>query len=348
VATLNSGSGEFLSEVHQSDPTGVYFTQVNSSGYAPPSQFIKQRQTSSFAVYDSGTGSRLWASTSDTPSEKSNVFHTDGVDTPVHTWTWDTTTTDWGNTTTKLYTYGIATSYLYVIAGSNLYYRAGADSYSLVSNSWDGGTPTAMVSLGGRLYVGCSSASGMKVFRSKGDNADAPRASSDFEQVLDADIAGSIGMDGYDADDNLTDGDDHYADNANTSVHSISMFKGYIYVGTVNAYGAQVWRSFDGLTWERVLDFGSGLLFDGLGDPNNGRITSLQTSGNYLYAGTKNTAAGTEVWRSPDGITWEQYGSNGFGSASYTDVSAIHTFLNLVYFGMEDSTSGGAIFRANN
>jgi len=184
----------------------------------------------------------------------------------------------------------------------------------------------------------------MKVFRSTGADADSPGASDDFEQVLDADIAGSIGMDGYDA----VGIGGHYSDQNNSSVHSISAFKGYIYIGTVNIYGAQVWRSFDGLTWERVLDFGSGTQFGGLGDPNNARITSLHTSGNYFYAGTRNTVAGAEVWRSSDGITWEQYGSNGFGSASYTDVSTIGTFLNLVYFGMEDATSGGAIFRANN
>jgi hypothetical protein len=203
-----------------------------------------------------------------------------------------------------------------------------------------------MIAFGGRMYVGCSSASGMKVFRSKGANADFPQGAADFEQVLDADSSGSIGMDGYDADD-PTD-DSHYADSTNTSVNSIAVFKGYIFIGTVNTNGAQIWRSRDGLTWERVLDFGDGSEFHGLNDSNNGWITSLQVNGNYLYAGSRNTVTGGEVWRTPDGITWEQFGSDGFGAVSYTDVSAMSSFNGLIYFGMEDSTSGGAIFRSSN
>ena len=346
IATFNSSSGAFITEVHASDLTGVYFTQANYPGFAPPTGYHKQRQTTSLAVFDG----KLWASTSDTPSERVNVLYTTGGSTYPHDWEWDTeisgTNTDWGNTYTKLLNYGITIPRLYVIESSNLRYRTGEDSYSTAISGWDTGTPTEMTAFGGRMYVGSSSGAGIKVFRSKGANADAPEDfANDFEQVLDADLAGSIGMDGYDADDNVDDS--HYDDQNNASVSSMAVFKGYIYIGTENTYGAQIWRSRDGLTWERVLDFGAGSEFGGLDDISNDRITSMAVGGNYLYAGTRNTAAGAEVWRSPDGVTWEIFGSNGFGSASYTDVNAMYPFNGLIYICMEDSTAGGAVFRGS-
>ena len=181
-----------------------------------------------------------------------------------------------------------------------------------------------------------------------------------IEQVLDADILHVLGMDGYD-DDNATDVGDgiafpgtenHYTDYYNKSVSSMAVFNGYIYIGTessdgATSRGAQIWRSQDGLTWERVLDFG-GTDFGGQNDINNSRITSMAIGGNYLYAGTKNTTTGGEVWRSPDGITWEQFGSDGFGSATYSDVTAMYEFNGLIYICMEDGSAGGAVFRASN
>jgi hypothetical protein len=205
-----------------------------------------------------------------------------------------------------------------------------------------------MAAFGGRLYVGVDSASGIKVFRSKGANADFPQGSGDFEQVLDADLAGNFGMDGYDDDDNIVDGDGHFADSSNTAVTAMAVHKGFIYIGTENTNGAQVWRSQDGLTWERVLDFGDGAQFDGLNDPANNGISAMKVNLNYLYAGTANSVTGGEVWRSVDGVTWDQFGSDGFGSSSYTEVAAMESFMGLIYFCMEDQSSGGAIFRSNN
>ena len=74
----------------------------------------------------------------------------------------------------------------------------------------------------------------------------------------------------------------------------------------------------------------------------------MAACGSYLYAGTRNTATGGEVWRSPDGVTWEQFGSDGFGSANYTDVTAMYEFIGLIYICMEDTSAGGAVFRASN
>ena len=346
VSTLNKASGDFQTEIYASDASGVYFTQVNYSGFNPPTDYSKQRQTRSLEVFNG----LLWASTSDTPSEYSSVFYTDGTPSPVHNWTWDTSNTGlvWGNKYTELLAYGIATPHLYITHVDALSYRVLTDNYAVVSNSWDGGSPSQMIAFGGRLYVGVDYGSGIKVFRSRGANADFPQAAGDFEQVLDADLAGHFGMNGYDDDDNVVDGDEHYPDSNNTAVLAMSVYNGYIYIGTTNTYGAQIWRSQDGLTWERVLDFGAGTGFGGINDPNNTQISSLQVNGSFIYAGTKNLTTGGEVWRSPDGIAWEQFGSDGFGSASYTDVPAMTVFNGLIYFCMEDQTSGGAVFRSSN
>ncbi len=62
----------------------------------------------------------------------------------------------------------------------------------------------------------------------------------------------------------------------------------------------------------------------------------------------RNTTDGAEAWRTPDGVTWTQFGTDGFGAASYTDISSMTSFLGLIYFGLEDATSGGAMFRSSN
>jgi hypothetical protein len=358
VSTLNKASGEFQTEIYASDASGVYFTQVNYAGFNPPTNYIKQQQTTSFAVL----GGLLWASSSETPSEKLNVYYTNGTGTP-HTWTWDTPTiTNLGNNGyTMLLNYGIASPRLYVIHAGNLSYRSGPDAYISVASSADFGVSNGsermrMIAFGGRLYVGAPTASGIRVFRSKATNADAPENFTDFEKVLDADDASPIGMNGYDGDNpvDLFDGvpvdasEPHYADVYNSAINSMAVYNGYLYIGTKNAYGAQVWRSQDGLTWERALDFGAGTAFGGENDPNNTQVSSLQVNGGYIYAGTKNTVTGAEVWRSPDGVAWKQFGSDGFGSSSYTDIPAMAVFNGLIYFCMEDQAAGGAVFRSSN
>jgi hypothetical protein len=357
VSTMNKAKNEFQTEIYASDSSGVYFTHVNYSGFNPPNNYTKQQQTTSFTVFEG----LLWASTSETPSEKLNVYCTDGTGTP-HTWTLDTPTEDLGNNGyTMLLNYGIGSPRLYVFHAGNLSYRVNFDDYKLVASSADFGVSSGsefmkMVAFGGRLYVGVPTPSGMRVFRSKGANANAPEDFSDFEKVLDADDAAPLGMNGYDGDNPVDLGDVvpvdaselHYADVYNSAVTSITVYNGFIYIGARNDHGAQVWRGQDGLTWERVLDFGVGIGFGGKNDPNNIKISALQVNGSFIYAGTKNSVTVAGVWRSPDGVAWEQFGTDGFGASSYTDIPAMAVFKGLIDFCMEDLISGGAIFRANN
>lgn len=325
AATLNRATGEFLTEIHASDPFGVYFIPVNVPGFGDFG-LTKQRQTSSFASFDidGDMADELLAGTADTPSENSYIFSTD-ADMGVIPHAWVQSRDHGGNMpVNRMLVFGPSGSeHLYAITGGIVYRDNGGtfNSFGLAN------TTNHAVSFGGRLYVGCTGAS-LTVYRSKGAGADYPTLNTDFEKTVDA--ASGLGMDGWDA-----------SDAANTAVTAMAVFKGYIYIGTNNASGAQVWRSGDGLTWRKVIDFADE-------DSAVTRATSLQVNGNFLYAGMRNTTDGAEAWRTPDGVTWTQFGTDGFGAASYTDISSMTSFLGLIYFGLEDATSGGAMFRSSN
>jgi hypothetical protein len=339
ISTFNKFTGTAASEVHRSDLTGVYYTIANQPGFSDLAYYPKVKKTS-LGVF----GGLLFAVTYDTPSGQSELYSTDGTEDagnpPLRNWTKETSGT-WGNSSFgKLLDFGE----LYIIISGGLKLRTAASTFTDITGgpNWDGEAPSSMTVYGGRLYVGAGGTV-MTVFRSAGANAGAPAAGTDFEQVLDSNLAGNLGMAGYDV----------ARDGNNTVVSSMTVFNGNIYAGSANVSGAQVWRSQDGVTWEKVVDFGDGTgLTGGVSDLNNDRITSMAVNGNYLYIGTKNNVGGggngAEVWRTPDGVTWEQFGTDGFGSTSNTDVSFLYGSGGLIYICTENTASGGAVFRASN
>ena len=100
-------------------------------------------------------------------------------------------------------------------------------------------------------------------------------------------------------------------------VHSIidlKIFNGYLYAGLEgfpNANRVNLYRSIDGLTWTKIFD-------DTLWDVSYGadHADDLIVFKDYLYLtmGGFNveTEGGMEVWRSQDGLLWENVVSNGF------------------------------------
>ena len=70
---------------------------------------------------------------------------------------------------------------------------------------------------------------------------------------------------------------------------SMGVFRNKLYVGTANPSGGQVWE-YDGSDWTLVNT-------PGFGDANNLVASSLSALSENLYAGTKNFATGSEVWR---------------------------------------------------
>lgn len=314
------------SEVYVSENTGVYFSLAATPGFGEEDQEI----VSSFAV----KGSTIYASTKPSAGIDLQVY---SVDNPTGStpYVWSQVTS---NSTNNVYTYlayfGVTTQRMYWTFAGQLWCEN--DWGTILENFADVSTSRTATGFGGRLYVAGSNGAGkMVVIRSRGANAGDPASGDEWEKVLDAN--NGLGMNGYNG----------VSDASNTSAISMVVFKGFIYVGSTNAGGAQAWRSQDGLTWDKVRDFGDSSLSAPYYDASNTQISSMCVNGNYLYIGTINNTDGAEAWRSPDGISWNQFGSNGFGSDDYTEITSMVSYRNLIYFGMA-SSGGGAIFRSSN
>ncbi|MBL0268182.1 MAG: NHL repeat-containing protein [Chitinophagaceae bacterium] len=122
-----------------------------------------------------------------------------------------------------------------------------------------------------------------------------------------------------------------FGDSANR-ISSLGSFGTQLYAGTYNfnGSGSQLWHSTDGKNWSNVMS-------NGFGDSTNVGIDHLIEFNGNLYAGTWNsTGTGTnggQIWRSSDGITWEQVVNNGFGDPTNGEVMRLAVFNNKIYAG---------------
>ncbi|MDR3576935.1 MAG: hypothetical protein P4L50_23965 [Anaerolineaceae bacterium] len=92
------------------------------------------------------------------------------------------------------------------------------------------------------------------------------------------------------------------------------VFNGYIYYGTTNKdKGAEIWRSADGLTWNKVAS-------GGLGTTGNFTLRPELVYNNQLYVLSMNYD-GFQLFRTSDGITWEKVVDNGFGAVRFNNIS---------------------------
>jgi hypothetical protein len=64
----------------------------------------------------------------------------------------------------------------------------------------------------------------------------------------------------------------------------------------------------------------------------------------YLYVGT--TAAGGQLWRTADGLQWDQASDTGFGNADNSSVSSLYSSSGYLYAGTRNETSGAEIWRS--
>jgi len=65
-----------------------------------------------------------------------------------------------------------------------------------------------------------------------------------------------------------------------------------------------------------------------------------------LYAGTVNQLSGMELWRTRDGLAWEQVGGNGLGNRQNTSTRAFHEYDVFLYVGTENRRGGGELWRS--
>jgi flagellin len=136
---------------------------------------------------------------------------------------------------------------------------------------------------------------------------------------------------------------DGFGDGTNQGVTSMTVFGSSLYAGTRNGLtGVEVWSSANGTTWGQVNADG----FDG--DTNNLSASAMAVFNGSLYVGTGQTdfPTGTEVWSTPDGTTWNQVNTDGFGDASIQSTAAMQVYGAYLYL-TSVSSSGIEVRRTN-
>jgi hypothetical protein len=115
--------------------------------------------------------------------------------------------------------------------------------------------------------------------------------------------------------------EDGFGDPQNTQVPALAVYNGYLYCGVwrmdivTEELSAQIWRSPDGASWEKVFD-----------QPVNGVSVLLPTKG-YLYAAS--WGPNGKMWRSRDGLNWEDI-SSGLAATSL-DAARLANYKNKIY-----------------
>lgn len=99
-----------------------------------------------------------------------------------------------------------------------------------------------------------------------------------------------------------------------------AIFMGKLYLGVSNPdKGGEIWRTADGLEWERVAD-------GGITRSSSIALYPDTVYQDHLYAfgtagGTLDNLPGFDLFRTKDGTTWEQVVSNGFGVGEERNVT---------------------------
>ena len=125
----------------------------------------------------------------------------------------------------------------------------------------------------------------------------------------------------------------------NTNITNMEIFKEQLYVGTASWWddgGAEVWRTSNGETWEQVNQ-------TGFGESNldaNAALTDFAVFNDQLYASTGWRDQPGQIWRSPDGTTWTQIVSDGFGNENNDLVTRFVVFNDYLYASTGNSENG--------
>jgi hypothetical protein len=135
-------------------------------------------------------------------------------------------------------------------------------------------------------------------------------------------------------------------DRNNTYAPSSAQFRDHLYLSTIaspagtmysgsHKLGGEIWRSPDGVTWERVGE-------PGLGDPDNVSF-SLVTFHDRLYAVSTNTETGLEIWASSDGVRFSKIDTGSLGGRHDTGANPF-VFRDRLLLGVTNSVDGAQIW----
>ena len=127
-----------------------------------------------------------------------------------------------------------------------------------------------------------------------------------------------------------------------TRVDVLDGYDGALYIGfSLPGNGAQIWRSVTGDrgSW-RLSSPGS------FGTRSTGRFISdaAVATEDGLYVAALDETLGASVWRTRDGIAWEQVGPTGFGSPANI-AAELTTFGGKLYAWTSNYAAGQGVWR---
>ncbi len=139
--------------------------------------------------------------------------------------------------------------------------------------------------------------------------------------------------------------------NGKLAVNAQQYIGSNLYVGLGNAVGdAEVWK-WDGSTWSQVGGDGKNSSWADLTFEN---VTTLNYSGNILYAGLGSTAGDAEVWScdtSTGCASWTKIGGDGINSGwavnTYEEVDSMTVMGGNLYVGLGLSANDARVYRWN-
>jgi hypothetical protein len=129
-----------------------------------------------------------------------------------------------------------------------------------------------------------------------------------------------------------------FGDASTVATMHMEVFKGALYIGTLNfARGFDMRRTFDGIDYEQVGQ-------NGFGYGNCAAYAwRFGVLGDHLWMGGLNTCSGGTVWKTSDGVLWQQLVGQdseldppvlgGFGDESNWGIRSIEVYNNKIYFG---------------
>ncbi|MFA6296114.1 MAG: chitobiase/beta-hexosaminidase C-terminal domain-containing protein [Patescibacteria group bacterium] len=140
-----------------------------------------------------------------------------------------------------------------------------------------------------------------------------------------------------------------FGDN-NQTVQSLVVYDNQLYAGTEKSGGiqsAELWRTSDGTNPANWAQVGA----DGFGATAVSRtFQSMLVNRDALYVGTGRDDAGTRIWMSIDGATFEQINESGFGNANINSTYGLIALNNYLYSANGNIAGGsvvGSVYRTS-
>lgn len=109
----------------------------------------------------------------------------------------------------------------------------------------------------------------------------------------------------------------------NLDTARMAVYKNYLYISTWSEFGAEIWRTADGMHWQPFITAAE------LGDVGNNGAISSETFKGHLYWGTLNEGNGAQLWRT-DGATTQAVMTGGL-DMQLVVISALATYNNYLY-----------------